>query len=328
MQHTTDQDLIDYGLGVLEIEATAIGNLAKHLNNKFALACREILACQGRIIVTGMGKSGHIARKIAATFASTGTPAFFVHPGEAAHGDLGMITEKDLVLALSKSGETDEILSFAPLLKRRGIKLITLTCAPNSSLATLADINLDVSVEREACSLGLAPTASTTATLAMGDAIAVSLLQARGFTPEDFASSHPGGKLGRCLLIKIEDIMHKQQALPTVFADTKLPDAILEISQKRLGMTVVVDKQDPSKIIGICTDGDLRRAFSKNLDLKATAVQEIMTTGSKTIFSDLLAAEAVHLMQEYQISALPVIDREHKLVGALNIHDLFKAGVV
>lgn len=328
MQHINDKDLIGFGLGVLEIEANAVSKLATRLDNNFANVCRTMLACEGRIIVTGIGKSGHIARKIAATLASTGTPSFFVHPAEAAHGDLGMITSKDLVLAISKSGETEEILRFTPLLKRNGIILITLTCAPKSTLATLADINLDTSVEREACSLGLAPTASTTATLAMGDAIAVSLLQARGFTADDFAQSHPGGKLGKSLLIKIQDIMHRDADLPKVYPTTKLADAILEISQKRLGMTTIVDPSKPSAIIGVLTDGDLRRAFSQDINLHTTHVQDIMHKNCKTIYADLLASEAAHIMQEHKISSLPVINREQALVGALNIHDLLKAGVV
>jgi arabinose-5-phosphate isomerase len=328
MQHIDDQTLISYGLGVLEIEAAAISSLGKNLDKTFADVCRLILSCQGRVIVTGIGKSGHIARKIAATFASTGTPSFFVHPAEAAHGDLGMITEKDLVLAVSKSGETHEILSFAPLLRRRGIKVISLTCSPNSTIAKLADIHLHIKIDREACSLGLAPTASTTATLAMADALAVSLLQARGFSAEDFANSHPGGKLGRSLLIKIHEVMHTGEDLPKVYADTKLQDAILEISQKRLGMTTIVNKHNTQEIIGVCTDGDLRRAFSKEIDLKNSTIEEIMTKNFRTVYSDLLASEAVHLMETNKISALPVLDRDNKLIGALNIHDLFKAGVV
>jgi arabinose-5-phosphate isomerase len=328
MQHINDQALISYGLTVLEIEAAALSNLAKRLDHSFVQACRAILACKGRVIVTGIGKSGHIARKIAATFASTGTPAFFLHPAEAVHGDLGMITEHDLVVALSKSGDTEEILNFAPLLKRRGITIITLSCEPKSPIAALADIYLDVSVEREACALGLAPTASTTATLAMGDALAVSLLQARGFTADDFASSHPGGKLGRRLLIKIQDIMHSAENLPKVFTETKLSEAILEISEKRLGMTTIVERSNPSKLMGIFTDGDLRRAIGKNLDVHTTTMGDIMTTKFSSICADKLAAEALHLMQDKKISALPVLDREDQLVGALNIHDLFQAGVV
>lgn len=329
MQHIQDQDLISIGLNVLELEAAAINNLAKNLNHAFAQACRAILSCQGRVIVTGIGKSGHIANKIAATLASTGTPAFFVHAAEAIHGDLGMITQRDIVLTISKSGETQEILAFAPLLKRLGVFIISLTCAPQSTIAKLSDINLDMNLQREACTLNLAPTSSTTATLAMGDAIAITLLQARGFTADDFAQSHPGGKLGRTLLIKIQDVMHHGDNLPKVFGDTKLLDAMLEISEKRLGMTTVVDKNNPEKIIGICTDGDLRRAFANNVNPKKTTIQEIMSTNFKTIYPDVLAAEAFHILQEHKISCLPVLERDtQKLIGALNIHNLFSAGVV
>lgn len=328
MQNVQDQDLINFGLKVLEIEAAAISNLAKKLDDSFVRACRAILNCKGRVILIGIGKSGHMARKISATLASTGTPSFFVHPAEAAHGDLGMITENDLIIAVSKSGETEEILRFMPLLKRRGMFLITLIGRANSSLASLADINIDISVDREACSLNLAPTASTTATLAMGDALAVSVLQARGFSEEDFARSHPGGRLGKRLLVKICDIMYTGEKLPKVFSDISLPGAILEMSNKCLGMTTIVDKQAPQTIIGICTDGDLRRAFGKNVDFQNTLIKEIMTTNFKTVYSDILAVEALHLMQENKILCLPVVDRENKLVGALNMHNLFTAGVI
>ncbi len=324
----SDRDLLNAGLRVLEIEAASISNLTNKLDDSFTQACRAILACHGRVVVIGIGKSGHIARKIAATFASTGTPAFFVHPAEAAHGDLGMITTDDVVITISKSGETQEILSFMPFLKRRGIKLISMLGNIKSSIAELSDIILDVSVSREACSLNLAPTASTTTTLAMGDALAITILQARGFTEEDFARSHPGGLLGRKLLVKISDIMLTGDDLPKVFTNTPLPAAILEISAKRLGLTAVVDNNDPDKIIGVCTDGDLRRAFGRGIDVQKTLINDIMTKNFKTIYSDLLATEAVHLMQNHKISALPVIDRNNKFVGALNIHNVFAAGVV
>ena len=328
MQNLEDQDFINFGLKVLEIEAASLNNLANKLDKSFSQACRKILSCKGRVIVIGIGKSGHMARKIAATLASTGTPAFFVHPAEAAHGDLGMITQDDLAIIVSKSGETEEILSFLPLLKRRGIFIISLIGRTNSTIGKLADINLDVSVEREACSLGLAPTASTTTTVAMGDALAVAVLQARGFNEQDFAQSHPGGRLGRRLLVKISDIMFSGEHLPRVFSDTKLPNAIIEMSQKYLGMTTIVDKDNPEKIIGIFTDGDLRRAFANNINLQEAVIKDLMTKSFKTIYSDVLAVEAVQLMQDHKISALPVLDRNNNLVGALNMHNVFKAGVV
>lgn len=323
-----DAQLIKDGLNVLEIEAAALNNLLCRLDGNFAKACRAILNCSGRVIVLGIGKSGHVGNKIAATLSSTGTPAFFVHPAEAMHGDLGMITKNDVAIMLSKSGEVNEIIALLPLLKRLGIPLINITGNLNSTLAKMADINLDAGVAREACSLNLAPTASTTTAMAMGDALAISVLQARGFTEEDFARSHPGGMLGRRLLVKISDIMQSGDKIPRVTRNTKLPDAILEISQKCLGFTTVVDPNAPEQILGICTDGDLRRAFSKPLDLFSTMIDEIMTHKFKTIYADMLATEAVLLMQECKISALPVVDRDNNLVGALNIHDLFKAGVV
>lgn len=323
-----DRALISFGLNVLNIEVSALSHLSSKLDVNFAKACRAILQCTGRVIVIGIGKSGHIANKIAATFASTGTPAFFVHPAEAIHGDLGMITKDDLAILISKSGEANEILTFMPLLKRLGIPLINITGNLNSTIAKMSDINLDASVEREACSLNLAPTASTTVALALGDALAVSILQARGFTSDDFARSHPGGTLGRRLLVKISDIMHSGADLPCVKIGTKLADAILEISQKRLGMTTVVDAKDPDQIIGICTDGDLRRAFAQEIILQQSNVEDVMTKNFKTVYSDVLATEAVMLMQQHKISALPVLDRQNKLIGALNLHDVLKAGVV
>ncbi len=323
-----DQALIRAGLNVLAIEAAALHNIATRLDHSFAKACRCILDCKGRVIVLGIGKSGHVGNKMAATFASTGTPAFFVHPAEAMHGDLGMITREDVVIMISKSGEVNEIIAFMPLLKRLGTPLINISGNLNSTLAKIADINLDASVEREACSLNLAPTASTTVAMAIGDALAVSVLQARGFTEEDFARSHPGGILGRRLLIKISDIMQVGDKVPRVFLGTKLPEAIIEISAKCLGITTVVTQAQPEKILGVCTDGDLRRAFSKSIDVNTTLIDEIMTYKFKTVFADMLATEAALLMQQHKISALPVIDRQNNLIGALNIHDLFKAGVV
>ncbi len=328
MMSIDDQTLINTGLDVLEIEATSINYLSSKLDSNFAKACRAILACNGRIIIIGIGKSGHVANKIAATFASTGTPAFFVHPAEAIHGDLGMITKNDLAILISKSGEANEILTLMPLLKRLGIPLVNITGNMASTMASYADINLDASVQREACSLNLAPTASTTVAMALGDALAVSILKARGFTEEDFARSHPGGALGKRLLVKISDIMHSGNNLPKVYKGTKLADVIIEISAKRLGMTTVVSESQPDQIIGICTDGDLRRAFTKDVSLQQSCIEDIMTCNFKTVFADVLATEAVLLMQQHQISALPVIDRNNKLVGALNLHDVFKAGVV
>lgn len=320
--------LIEAGVEVLKIETEALIQISNSLDENFAKACNAILNCNGRVIVLGIGKSGHIGNKIAATFASTGTPAFFVHPAEAMHGDLGMITTNDVVIMISKSGEVQEILAFMPLLKRLGLPIINITGNLNSSMAQMADINLDASVKREACSLNLAPTASTTVAMAIGDALAVSILQARGFTQDDFARSHPGGTLGKKLLVKISDVMQTGDNVPRVLLGTKLSETILEISKKCLGITTVVDPKSPTKIIGVCTDGDLRRAFTKPIDLLNTLVDDVMTHSFKTIYADMLAAEAVLLMQQHKVSALPVLDREHNLVGALNIHDLFKAGVV
>jgi len=296
------------------------------LGAEFARACRICLDCRGRIVVTGMGKSGHIAGKIAATLASTGTPAFFVHPGEASHGDVGMITRDDAVLALSNSGETDEILTIAPAIKRLGVPLVAMTGNANSALARLATVHLDIAVPAEACPLNLAPTASTTAALAVGDAMAVALLKARGFTEEDFARSHPAGNLGRRLLLHVRDVMRTGDAIPTVRLDTPLAAGLLEMTRKGLGMTGVLDAAD--RIAGIFTDGDLRRALDRAADLHATRMQEVMTRSAKTVQADMLAAEAVHLMEEYRITALLVVDAENRAIGALNVHDLMRAGVV
>jgi arabinose-5-phosphate isomerase len=311
---------------VLSIEAAAVQALIARVDGHFVAALDLILNCHGRIVVSGMGKSGHIARKIAATLASTGTPAFFVHPGEASHGDLGMITREDVVIALSNSGETPELLTIIPILKRTGAKLIAMTGNAQSSLAREADAHLDASVEKEACPLGLAPTASTTAALALGDALAVALLDARGFGPEDFARSHPGGALGRRLLVHVSDVMRTGEALPQVSESASLRDALLEMSKKGMGMTAVVDAQQ--RVIGIYTDGDLRRSLDKGCDIHATPVAEVMTRNPRSITPGRLAAEAVQRMQEFKIYSLLVVDEGAHLMGALSMHDLMRAGVV
>ncbi|VAX05483.1 D-arabinose 5-phosphate isomerase [hydrothermal vent metagenome] len=314
------------GLAVIKTEARAIDALSKRINDDFARACTHMLKCDGRIVVIGMGKSGHIGGKIAATLASTGSPAFFVHPGEASHGDMGMITAKDTVLALSNSGETKELLTILPLIKRLGIPLIAMTGNPNSNLAQRADVHIDVSVEQEACPLNLAPTSSTTAALVMGDALAIAMLEARGFTEEDFARSHPGGSLGRRLLLHISDIMNTGNAIPKVHADATLPEALLEMTNKSLGMTAVIDDQD--RLSGIFTDGDLRRTLDRNLDIHTCKLAEVMTTGCTTARPDQLAAEALQMMEENKINALLVLDEHGRLAGALNMHTLLRAGVV
>lgn len=311
---------------VLTIEAAAVEGLRDRLDDRFTQAVQLILHCQGRVVVSGMGKSGHIGHKIASTLASTGTPAFFVHPGEASHGDLGMITSHDVLIALSNSGESDELLTIVPLLKRRGAKLIAMTGNPNSTLAREADIHLDASVAQEACPHNLAPTASTTAALALGDALAVVLLDARGFSAEDFARTHPGGALGRRLLIHVRDIMHVDAALPKVAADAMLGDALLEMTKKGLGMTAVVDERD--NLLGIFTDGDLRRILAKPIDIRTTPISQVMHSKPRNIHQEALAAEAVQLMEQYKINGLLVVNQNGKLVGALNMHDLLRAGVV
>lgn len=310
----------------LAIEAQAIEGLLSRVDDRFAAACRLCLGCEGRVVVTGMGKSGHIAGKIAATLASTGTPAFFLHPAEAGHGDLGMITRTDIVLALSNSGETPELVLLLPHLKRLAVPLIVMTGKADSTLGRAANVTLDVSVLEEACPLNLAPTASTTATLAMGDALAVTILEARGFTKQDFARSHPGGSLGRQLLLHVEDMMRTGDAVPRTLPNAKLRDGLLEMSSKGLGMTVIVDGD--ARVLGVFTDGDLRRAFDKQIDVHSTLMSDVMTPKCKTIGPRELAAEAVHLMEVYRITALPVTDGEGRLIGALNVHDLFRAGVV
>ncbi len=321
-----DTELKCRALRVLDMEARAIQGLAARLDDRFARACRLCLDCTGRVIVTGMGKSGHIAGKLAATLASTGTPSFFVHPGEASHGDLGMVTPSDLVIALSNSGETSEIITILPLLKRLGTPLITMTGQPDSTLGRAGDVVLDTGVDEEACPLNLAPTASTTAALAMGDALAVALLESRGFTREDFALSHPGGTLGRRLLLHVEDLMHTGKEIPSVGPDAPLHEGLVEMSRKGLGMTAIVDTS--SRVEGIFTDGDLRRALDRDLDLRATRMRDVMTRDCKTIGPGELAAEAARLFEQMKITALLVTNDDHRLTGALHIHDLLRAGVM
>ena len=323
---TLAQDFRLLGRRTLEIERDAVAALIERVDQHFVHACELMLACKGRVVVTGMGKSGHIAGKIAATLASTGTPAFFVHPAEASHGDLGMITRTDVVLALSNSGETPEVLTILPLFKRMGAPIIAMTGKPGSTLAKAADAHLDVSVAQEACPLNLAPTASTTATLAMGDALAVALLEARGFTPEDFALSHPGGALGRRLLLRIRDVMREGDALPRVAPGTRLTDALVEMTRKGLGMTTVVDAE--GHVIGIYTDGDLRRTLDQGVDVRGASIDQVMTRGGKSIGPEHLAAEAVQLMEQHKVSALLVKDAAGALVGVIHMHDLLRAGVV
>jgi arabinose-5-phosphate isomerase len=311
---------------VLEIEAGAIRGLIERIGDSFAEACRLCLACEGRVVVTGMGKSGHIAGKLAATLASTGTPAFFVHPAEASHGDLGMITRKDVVIALSNSGETGEIITLLPLLKRLGVALITLTGNTTSTLADASQVILDIGVDEEACPLNLAPTASTSAALAMGDALAIALLEQRGFTSEDFAMSHPGGSLGRKLLLRVEDLMRKGDEIPRVSAETLVIEGLMEMTSKGLGMTAVTGES--GQLLGIFTDGDLRRKLDQKIDVHRATMREVMTPDCKTGAPEMLAAEAVHVLEQYKINALVIVDEDHKIVGALNVHDLFRAGVM
>ena len=322
----SDRNALDLARQVLAIEAKAIEALIARLDGEFIRALQLILHCRGRVVVSGMGKSGHIARKIASTMASTGTPAFFVHPGEASHGDLGMITADDVLIALSNSGESPELLTIVPIIKRRGAKLISMTGNPASTLAREADVHLDASVAQEACPLGLAPTASTTAALALGDALAIALLDTRGFGAEDFARSHPGGALGRRLLVHVGDLMHSGEALPKVPESALLTEALLEMSRKGLGMTAVVG--DADRLLGLFTDGDLRRALDKTLDIRAAKVAEVMTRNPRTIGPEKLAAEAVQKMDQHKINGLLVVDADGRLVGALNMHDLLRAGVV
>jgi arabinose-5-phosphate isomerase len=319
--------IADAGRRVIAIEAAAISALGARIDGDFSRAVQLILHCRGRVVVSGIGKSGHIARKIAATMASTGTPAFFVHPAEASHGDLGMITAEDVVVALSNSGETEELLTVLPVVKRKGVPLVAMTGNPRSSLARLADVHLDVAVDAEACPLNLAPTASTTAALVMGDALAVALLEARGFTADDFAASHPAGQLGRRLLVRIEDVMHTGAEMPCVRPDASVIEALVEMTAKRLGMTAVVDAE--GRLHGVFTDGDLRRALDDaSLDLRATPVAALMTRHPRTIGPKQLAIEAARLMETHKINALLVTTEDGRLLGALNFHDLLRARVI
>jgi arabinose-5-phosphate isomerase len=318
--------LKDLALAVIDTESRAVSELRGRIDDAFADACGLMLNCKGRVVVLGVGKSGHIGGKIAATLASTGTPAFFVHPAEASHGDLGMITREDVVLALSNSGETEEMKRILPVLKRLGVPIIALTGRPESTLAQHADVHLDVSVHEEACPLGLAPTSSTTVALVMGDALAVSLLQTRGFTRDDFARSHPAGVLGRKLLLHISDIMHTGEDMPRCAPESTVSEAIVEMTRKRLGLSAVVDAE--LKILGVYTDGDLRRTLDRNLDPHVTRIAEVMTQGARTIRPEALAVEAVGMMQEFRIQAVLVADDSNRLVGVLNFQDLLAAGVV
>ncbi len=318
--------MIQLGRNVLRIEANAVSSLADRLDQSFVAAVQLIRHCQGRVVVSGMGKSGHVGRKMAATMASTGTPAFFVHPAEASHGDIGMITPEDVVIALSNSGESTELITIVPTVKRHGTKLIAITGAPDSTLALQADVHLNAAVEKEACPLGLAPTSSTTAALALGDALAVVLLEARGFSAQDFARSHPGGKLGRRLLVQVSDVMHTGSTLPKVTVDTSLTDALLEMSAKGLGMVAVVDAQN--HVRGMLTDGDLRRFFTTGADVRSAKVATVMNRDPKTIAPNRLAAEAVQQMQALRINGLLVVNADGQLTGAFNMHDLFRAGVI
>ena len=313
-------------VAVLETEAQAILNLRDRINEGFVNACKLLLGCEGRIIVTGIGKSGHIGNKIAATLASTGSPAFFMHPGEASHGDIGVITKKDVVIALSYTGNTDEILAILPVIKLLGVPLISITGNPNSTLAKIADINLNVNIEKEACPLGLVPTSSTTATLAMGDALAVALLETRGFTAEDFARSHPGGTLGKRLLLRVDNLMRTGDAIPKVKKDVLLAEALIEITNKRMGMTIVTNND--GVLAGIFTDGDLRRVIDKSLDIHNTKIAEVMTVNCKTITLGMLAIEAIQVMEQYGITTLAIVDDNNIPIGVVHMHDLLKSGLI
>ena len=322
----TDAPFQELGKNVVALEADAVAKLADRIDAGFVKACETLLACTGRVVVVGMGKSGHIGGKIAATLASTGTPAFFVHPGEASHGDLGMITPDDVVMAISNSGTTAEILTILPIIKRMGVKLISMTGNVDSELGQQSDVALDISVEKEACPLNLAPTASTTVTLAMGDALAVALLKSRDFTEEDFARSHPGGQLGRRLLLYVKDIMHSGDRLPVVDENTSLREALLEMSGKGLGMTAIINKD--KQLVGVYTDGDLRRTLEQGTDVYSASISEVMTTEPVTVHEDRLAAEAVQLMSDKKINGLFVVNESNHVLGALNMQDLLREGVV
>ena len=321
----TKDELLALAADVLDIESRAVASLKARLNDDFVAACELCMQTPGRVVVTGMGKSGHVSNKIAATLASTGTPAFFMHPAEASHGDLGMITRHDLLLAVSLSGETREVVTILPVVKRMGAKLLAMTGNPNSTIAQAADVHLDISVAEEACPLNLAPTASTTATLAMGDALAVALLKNRGFTAEDFARSHPSGILGKRLLLRVSDVMRTGNRVPMVSADVTLRDALLEMTDKGLGMTAIVNPEN--EILGVFTDGDLRRTLDSGADIRTTKIREVMHTSCKTTSADVLAAEALHILEKNKITSLLVAE-DNQLVGALNIHDLFREGLM
>jgi len=325
MTENTDSLYKTSALRTIAMERDAVNELIQHIDQSFDQACELMMTCSGRVVVTGMGKSGHIGTKIAATLASPGPPAIFVHPGEASHGDMGMITPNDVVLALSNSGNTAEVVTLLPLLKRMGTPLISMTGNPGSTLSTAANVNLNVSVSEEACPLDLAPTSSTTASLVMGDALAIALLEAKGFSAEDFAFSHPGGALGRRLLLKVEDVMHTGQLIPIVNSGTKLSDALLEVTSKGLGMTTIID--DQQSLLGIFTDGDLRRTLDQSIDIHNTAINDVMTINCKTATANMLAAEALAIMDNGKISVLAVINESNQPIGAVHLHDLLNAGV-
>jgi arabinose-5-phosphate isomerase len=319
-------DFCKLGLAVIETEAQAIFDLTQRIDHRFEAACKLLLACKGRVVVTGMGKSGHIGNKIAATFSSTGTPAFFMHPGEASHGDLGMITKQDTVIAISNSGFTNEIVTLLPSLKRLEIPVITLTGNEESTLAKAANVNLDISIRQEACPLGLAPTTSTTVSLVMGDALAIALLQARGFSAEDFALSHPGGSLGRCLLLRIDELCHHGNELPLIDEQATVSQALIEVTEKKLGMTCVVNSH--GYLAGVYTDGDIRRTLTQNYDINTTPIASVMSRNCKTVTKGLLAAEALAIMQKYSITSLVVVDENNRPTAVIHLHDLLRAGVI
>ncbi|MBA6408480.1 KpsF/GutQ family sugar-phosphate isomerase [Pseudoalteromonas sp. 5Ae-yellow] len=319
-------NFIEQGLRVLDVERQALSDIAQYVDENFNNACQLMYDCEGRIIVIGMGKSGHIGNKIAATLASTGSPAFFVHPGEASHGDLGMITKNDVVMLISNSGETSEVLNIIPVLKRLGAKMISMTGNTQSTMATLANVHVCIKVEKEACSLGLAPTSSTTATLAMGDAMAVALLEARGFTADDFALSHPGGSLGKRLLLTLKDVMHSGANTPIISVSQTVKDALIEMSAKGLGMTAIVDENQ--QLVGLFTDGDLRRILEQRIDIHTTQIDVVMTKSCTTATQDILAAEALNIMEHKRINGLIVVNEKNQPIGALNMQDLLKAGVL
>lgn len=326
MNAPTPINFCTMGLSVIETEAAAVFELTKRIDEQFAKACELLLACKGRIVVTGMGKSGHIANKIAATLSSTGSPSFYMHPGEASHGDLGMITRQDCVLALSYSGNTNELVTLLPLLKRLEVPLIALTGNKESQLAKVADVHLDVSIKAEACPLGLAPTTSTTVALVMGDALAIALLEARGFSADDFALSHPGGSLGKRLLLKVDALCHEGDQLPLINENATISEALIEVTNKKLGMTCVVDNK--GLLTGVYTDGDIRRTLTNQYDIHTTPLTAVMTKNCRTITKGMLAAEALALMQKYSISALVLVDEQQRPQAVLHLHDLLKAGVI